>query len=366
MIRVLQVVTIMNRGGIESMLMNLYRSIDREKIQFDFLVHRKEQGSFDDEIRELGGNIYYVPAINPIHHRKYLRALDLFFAEHKYEIVHSHLNPFSMYILRAAQKAGISSRVAHSHTDDWIGGIKYPFIKYCKWKLPRYTTKQFACSEKAGKWLFGDTPFQIMHNTIDLKKNEFNNENRILYKNQLGLNDSFVLGHIGRFSKVKNHSFLIDIFAEVVKKQKNAKLLLIGDGALKSEIEQKVNRLNLSDRILFLGVRKDIPELLSCMDVFVFPSLREGLPVTLIEAQASGIQIFCSNTIDVNVKCVDSVHFISLKKTPEFWANEILEYNSGYERKSYLAELQNAGYDVVQTAKWLEDFYLKAIENCEN
>lgn len=359
MIRILHVVTIMNRGGIESMLMNLYRNIDREKIQFDFLVHRKEKGAFDDEIRELGGNIYYAPPINPFHHKKYLKALDVFFREHRYKIVHSHINALSMFVLRAAKKANINCRIAHSHTDRIEFDEKFFFKWYCKKQLKNFLTHRFACGEKAGKWLFGNNNFTILNNAIDLYKFQFSKENNLLYRNQLGLGNGFVLGHIGSFRKVKNHSFLIDIFSEIIKKQIDAKLILIGEGELKSEIKKKVNRLNLSDKVLFLGIRKDVQKLLNCMDVFIFPSIYEGLPVTLIEAQANGIIITASDSISKEAKITDLVQFFSLKKNAAFWAEEILKYKNGYERIFYLTELQNAGYDIKETAKWLENFYYK-------
>ena len=361
--KVLQVVTIMNRGGIESMLMNLYRNIDREKIQFDFLVHRKEKGDFDDEIKEMGGNIYYVPAINPFHHRKYLKVLDDFFDNNKYKIVHSHIDTFSMYILRSAMKFGVPCRIAHAHIAKIRFNLKTVFRLYCKKRLEKFLTYRFACGEKAGKCFFGNSNFTILNNAIDLSRFQFNKENNILYRNKLGLNDSFVLGHIGRFFYQKNHSFLIDIFAEIVKQEPNSKLILIGVGEKKNFIEKKARDLGLSKKILFLGIRKDITELLNCMDVFVFPSLYEGLPVTLIEAQANGIHIVASDSITEKARVTDLIQFLSLNKDASHWANEILKYKSGYERKFYLSELQNAGYDVKVTAKWLEDFYLKEIEN---
>jgi glycosyltransferase involved in cell wall biosynthesis len=355
--RILQVVTKMNRGGMESMIMNLYRNIDREKIQFDFLVHRKEKGDFDDEIKDLGGNIYYVPSINPFHHRKYLKALNAFFIEHKYEIVHSHINTFSMYVLRAAKKANINHRIAHSHIDRIAFNHKFFFKLYCKKKINKYLTHRFACGEKAGRWLFGNANFTILNNAIDISLFQFNDKSDILYRNQLGLGNSFVLGHIGRFYKQKNHSFIIDIFNEIIKKQVDAKLLLIGEGSLKSEIERKVKRFNLSDKVLFLGVRQDIPQLLSCMNILAFPSLYEGLPLTLIEAQANGLQICASDSISEKAKLTDLVHFISLKHNAIYWAEEILNYKVPYERKFYLEELRVSGYDIQETGKWLENFY---------
>jgi len=360
MVRVLHVVTQMGRGGIETMLMNLYRNMDREKIQFDFLVHREEKGDYDDEIKALGGNIYYVPAINPFHHRKYLNALDTFFLKHRYNIVHSHINTLSMYVLRAAKKANVNCRIAHSHTDR-IEINKGFFIKiYCKKKLENYLTHRFACGEKAGKWLFNKNDFTILNNAIDLYKFRFDKENNLLYRNQLELGNSFVLGHIGNYSKTKNHSFLIDIFTEIVKKNENSKLVLIGRKDKREKaIEKKVNGLGLSSKVLFLGIRKDVQEILSCMDVFVFPSIYEGLPVTLIEAQANGIHIVASDSITEKVKVTELVQFISLKKDATYWADNILKYKDGYKRVFYLSELQTAGYDASKTAKWLENFYIE-------
>ena len=281
-IRVLQVVTIMNRGGLETMLMNYYRKIDRSKIQFDFMTNRSERGDYDDEIEALGGRIYRMSPIKPGNYRKYFKELDKFFNEHKeYKVVHSHINENSGFVLRAAKNAGISCRIAHSHLSDLKLDYKYPFRIYARKNLKGNVTDYFACSRRAGEWLFekkiiNSGKITILNNAVDSHKFKINEIIRNKARKDLGIENKKVIGHIGRFNPQKNHKFLIDIFNEVYKKDKDTILLLIGDGYLKEKIQDKVKALGLENGVMFLGVRKDISELMQAMDLFLFPSQFEG------------------------------------------------------------------------------------------
>ena len=378
MIKVLQVFTMMDRGGSESMIMNYYRSIDREKIQFDFLVHRKEKCDFDDEIKNLGGEIYKLSPINPIFPVKYYEQLRLFFSTHnEYSIIHSHLNTFSCFPLKIAKEFNIPIRIAHAHIA--IENIKFSDLKLSKESLTdtikklikfrlknqnlKNATHYFSCGDKAGKWLFGeDYKFYNMNNAIDTEKFVFNPVIRKEYRQRMDLEDVFVIGHVGRLNTQKNHLFLIQVFANILEKYPNSRLILVGGGPLhmKEKIADEITRLKIEDKVMLLGVRSDIPELLQVFDVFVFPSFYEGLPVTLIEAQAAGLKIFASDTITKEVCLTTNLEFLSIKQTPTFWASKIIK-EKAYKRIGDKQQVVNGGYDIVANSKKLQDFYLKEI-----
>lgn len=358
-IRVLQVVTHMNRGGLETMLMNYYRNIDRNKIQFDFLTHRpeNEKKDYDDEIRSLGGKIYHMPVLNPFS-RSYMKALDDFFKEHKeYKIVHSHLDCLSAYPLKMAKKNGVPVRIAHSHNTSQEKNLKYLIKDYSKKQIPKYATHLFACGKEAGEWMFGKHKFQIMNNAIDAKKFIYNEEVRKQKRQELGLENKFVIGHVGRFNLQKNHEFLIRCFKDFVKTNKDAVLILIGNGELQDKIKQQVKEYQIEDNVKFLGLREDISQLLQAMDVFVFPSLFEGLPVTLIEAQAAGLPCVISDMITDEIMITDSISKISLDGDIQKWNQMILKYK-GMKRKNTMSEIVAHGFDIEKNARWLEEFYI--------
>ena len=296
-IRVLQVVTHMERGGLESTLMNYYRHIDRERVQFDFLVHRQERAAFDDEIESLGGKLYRLPRLVPWS-EGYLAALNHFFDEHpEYKIVHVHQDCLSSVILRAAAQHNIPVRIAHSHSANQDKNLKYPIKLWYKRSIPKYTTNLFACGKDAGDWMFGGALFQIINNAIDVEAYAYNPTKRQEMRRQLGLENELTIGHVGRFNQPKNHPFLLDIFAALLKKESNAVLLLVGGGEGMSQIREKAQKLGIAEHVHFLGVRSDVADLMQAMDVFVFPSLHEGLPVTMVEAQAAGLPCIISDKI---------------------------------------------------------------------
>lgn len=354
-IRVLQIVTYMGRGGLETMLMNYYRCINREKIQFDFLVHRDFEADYDEEILQLGGKIYRVPMLNPFS-TKYHKALDTFFSQHHYEIVHSHLDCLSAYPLRVAKKYGANIRIAHAHNKNQDKNFKYLIKKASKLLMPYYATHLFACSEEAGQWMFGDRRVIVMNNAIDAKQYVYNPNLMEIEKEKLNLKKSFVIGHIGRFSPQKNHTFLIDVFAEVVKYEPSAILLLIGVGNGMELIREKVEKLGIKEKVFLLGMREDVSRLLQAVDVFVFPSLYEGLGIAAIEAQAAGIPCVLSDQVPEECKIAENVEFLSLNESADFWAKHICEHRFDMKTNQY-ETVCSAGYDIINNAKWLEDFY---------
>lgn len=357
-IRILQVVTYMGRGGLETMLMNYYRHMDRSLVQFDFLTHRHDKADYDDEIERLGGKIYHLPRLVPWS-PGYRHALNQFFLAHpECRIVHVHQDCLSSVILKAAKKSGVPVRIAHSHSSSQDKDIKYPIKLFYKRFIPRYATQLFACGEDAGRWMFNGSDFKVLKNAIDVSSYKFQAERRALIRGSLGIPDNnLVIGHVGRFSYPKNHLYLLDVFASVHVKNPNTSLLLVGDGELRPQIEQKLQELGLKDAVILTGVRSDVPDLLQAMDIFVFPSLYEGLPVTLVEAQASGLPCVISSQIPVDCDLTTLIQRISLRENAMFWADKILEAEK--TRPDTSAEIAAAGFDIIQNAKWLQNYYLE-------
>lgn len=356
MLRVLQVVTYMGRGGLETMIMNYYRNIDRNKIQFDFLVHRQEEAAYDKEILSLGGHIYHMPVLNPFS-KAYFKSLDNFFKEHKYDIVHSHLDCMSAYPLKIAKKNGVSVRIAHSHSKSQDKNLKYPIKLFSKRLIPKYATHLFACGKEAGDWMFNGKPYTIINNAIDANKYKYNSDIEKEVRAELGISQNVkIIGHVGRFNPPKNHSFIIDVFNSVHTKSRDTKLVLVGSGDGQQAIEDKVNSLGLSDAVLFLGSRGDVNRVLQAMDVFLFPSLYEGLPLSIIEAQAAGLPCIISDNVPGECIKTDRVFRYSLSEPVDFWADKIFEALK-VDKKDTLSEIVASGFDIKENSRKLEDFY---------
>lgn len=357
-IRILHIVTYMSRGGLETMIMNVFRSIDRDQVQFDFMVHREFRSDYDDEIEALGGRIYRLPRLNPLS-PGYRRALRTFFREHpEYRIVHCHQDCLSAIPLAAAKKAGVPVRIAHSHTTSQDKNLKYLLKRYYMTKIPASATHFFACSRAAGEWMFPGQPVQVVNNGIDTAQFAFSPQVRSDVRRELGLQDQLVLGHVGRFFYPKNHSFLIDIFREVHALRPDAVLLLAGDGQLEKPIREKVHALGLDGAVRFLGLRADSNRLYQAMDVFVMPSLYEGFGIAAMEAQAAGLRCVLADTIPPECKVIDSVLFRSLNAGPEVWAEAALR-DTACDRAGSADIVKAAGYDIQAAAAWLQDFYLQ-------
>ena len=358
-IRVLQVVTYMGRGGLETMLMNYYRHIDRDKVRFDFLVHRDFEADYDAEILSLGGRIYHMPRLIPwsLSYRKRLK--EFFHAHPEYSIVHVHQDCLSSVALQCAKECGIPVRIAHSHNSNQDKNLKYLIKRYYMKKIPRYATHLFACGKQAGEWMFNGLPYTILANAVDTALYIYSLKVAGQVRRQLNLTEKLVVGHVGRFNPQKNHEFLIDVFHEIAKRDPNAQLLLVGDGDGIQSIREKAIACGIENKITFAGVRSDVSDLMQAMDVFVFPSLYEGLPVTLIEAQAAGLRCIISDTI--SRECVVSLGLVtskSLADSPAEWAAHIIE-QAKYTRTDHTGEIRNHGYEITDAAKKLERFYLE-------
>lgn len=357
-IRILHVVTYMGRGGLETMIMNYYRQMDRTKVQFDFLVHRDFRADYDDEIERLGGRIYRIGRLIPWS-RAYQRALDAFFAAHpEYRVVHVHQDCLSAVILKAAQRHGIPVRIAHSHNSSQDKNLKYLIKLYYKRQIPRHATALFACGKDAGDWMFGGAQYTVVNNAIDAAQYRYRQAHAREVRQALGIaEDAFVIGHVGRFSAVKNHVFLLDVFDQLRRENEHAMLLLVGDGELRSSMEEKTKAMELEDRVLFTGVRSDVCDLMQAMDVFVFPSLYEGLPVSLVEAQAAGLPCVISDGVPEACMLTDLVQRVSLEESARQWAERILAARATVRRDRY-DEIAASGFDIVSSAAWLQQYYI--------
>lgn len=362
-LRVLQVVTYMGRAGLETMLMNYYRHIDREKVQFDFLVHRDFKADYDNEILSLGGKIYHVPILNPFS-EEYWRKESEFFQIHPYKIVHSHLDCMSAYPLRNAKKAGVPIRIAHAHSKSQDKNLKYPIKLLSKRFISHYANHLFACGKEAGEWMFSGKSFEILNNAIDVSVYSYDENVRSELRKEFSIEDKFVIGHIGRFNPPKNHSFLLDVFAEYHKNHKESVLLLVGEGEGMADIKEKVKKLNLQDTVIFTGIRTDVNRILQAMDVFVFPSIYEGFPVTMVEAQAAGLPCLMSNQVPVECMITDLVEVNSLSEPLEKWVENIEKLRM-LERKDRSKFVIEAGYDIKSNAERLQEFYISESKKYE-
>lgn len=362
-IRVLHEDVKLEQGGIESFLINVYRHIDREKVQFDFLVHREEEGFYDKEIIELGGRIYRTPSFNPFHYKSFMGSIELILKEHpEYKVIHAH-SDLNMWPLIMAKKVGIQTRICHSHNAKSVLNLKYFFMLWEKLRIKRYCTNMFMCSTPAGIWSFGKKAVEkgnvvFIKNGIDVEKYEFNENIRHEYRKKFKLENKIVIGHVGRFMQQKNHTYLIDIFSEIHKKNRNTVLLLIGDGRLIEEIKRKVSNMGIDNAVKFLGLRDDVNKLMQAMDLFLFPSLWEGLPLTGVEAQTAGLPIVMSDVITNEVCITNNILKLSLKKPASYWAQSALDHIDRFNRVNVSDKIIESGFDIKTTAKWLEKFYL--------
>ncbi len=358
-IRVLQVVPNMHRAGLETLIMNIYRNIDREKVQFDFLVHYNQRFDYDDEIEQLGGKIHRLSVREDNKFFKYFKGLNRFFKEHsEYKVVHGHMESFGFIYSHYAKKNGVKTVIAHSHNAFTEPNLK-GFVKGIMnkpWK--RTATDLFACSDKAGKFMFGKRPFRVINNGINCENFVFNEKVREDYRKLLDVEGKTVIGHIGRFEPQKNHTFLIDVFAKYSENHPNAILLLVGEGHLYDDIQKKVDLLGLEDKVRFLGVRSDLECVYQALDLFVLPSLFEGLPVVGVEAQSAGLPMLVADTVTNELCVTEFVEMLSLEEPYEEWCNKIDYMLENIKRRDTTEDMNNAGFNIKQTAKYLQDFYI--------
>lgn len=371
MIRILQVIGSLNSGGSQSMIMNIYRNIDRKKIQFDFIIHKKDEVSYSEEIRRLGGKIYVLPQYKVYNVFSFKKAWNNFFKKHpEYKVIHGHVRSTASIYLKIAKKYGLYT-IAHSHSTSSGKGISAIIKNILQYRI-RYVADYFiGCSKESAEWLFGkkianSDRCTILNNAIDTKKYLYNENTREKLRKEFNIKkEDKLIGNVGRFSYVKNHKFLIQIFEEICKKSNNYKLILIGDGKLREEIEELVKRKKLEDKVIFTGVRKNINEILQAIDIIVMPSIYEGLPVALVEAQSASLPCLITDTITDEVDITELIYREKLREEPNVWANDIVDILNNFNRetvKDVELKIKKHGYDIETTTNNIETIYLNGIE----
>lgn len=359
-IKILQIFTVLNKGGAETNLMNYYRNMERNEFQMDFLVHR-ESGFFEQEILNSGSNIYRLPPILPWKLKEYKRAVKDFFDQHSdYDIIHGQCSELGVFIYEEAKRRNIPVIIAHAHNAKMDRDKKLAFRILWKKRMRKSINTYFTCGKEAAENLFGKElakkAFQ-MNNAIEVENFKFNVEVRNQKRAELNADKTINLVNIGRFNTQKNQLFLLDIFAEILKQNNNYQLFLVGQGELENRLKEKVKKLNLEKNVRFLGLRNDVSELLQAMDCFLFPSLHEGFSVAFVEAQTTGIQCVISDGVPAeSILVKENVQVISLKENAEQWANKILEIKN-FERKDVSKTIKEKGYDIKENAKKMEEKY---------
>lgn len=369
-IRILHVLGGVGLGGAESRIMDIYRHIDKDKVQFDFLVHQTKKGYYEEEIESLGGRIYRVPRFKLYNILTYRKALLDFFSANcrfassscRLEVVHGHMTSTASIYLPIAKKCGIPVTVAHARSAGVDKGVKGIITRLLRRPLRKKCDYMFACSMLAAEAVFGKNNAKngrvtIVPNAIDAKLFMYDEEVRNRIRQKLSLEDKFVIGHVGRFHYAKNHEYLLAVFGEIAKQREDARLLLLGEGERMEEMKEKAAALGIADKVLFAGNQKEVWEYYQAMDFFMFPSRFEGLPGTVVEAQSAGLRCLISDTIAEEVKITELVMVHSIEEEPEKWAEYVLSHDK-YERKNRYEQIVAAGFDVKAQAKWYEQFYL--------
>jgi len=367
-IRVLQVLGGLEAGGAESFVMNLYRAVDKKKVQFDFAKHIEHKGVFEDEITQMGGKIYRCPQYTGKNHFAYCKWWDSFFKEHpEYHVIHGHVRSTASIYLKIAKKHGLVT-IAHSHSTSNGSGISAVVKNIMQFPIHYTADYLFACSDKAGVWLYGKKAltrpnYRMIPNGIDLQRFTFDEEKRRRMRQELGISDNtFVIGHVGRMTTPKNHRFLVELFAEYHKKNQNSRILLVGDGELFETVQQQCTQLGISDSVIMVGSKTNTEDYYQVMDVFVFPSLWEGLPVSVVEAQANGLPCLLSDVITHDVDLTDKVKYLTLTDK-KVWLCDVANLQRKHRiaaTAENMAKLQP--FDATVVAKQLQSFYLEQDE----
>ncbi len=358
-----------HKGGTEAVVLSYYNNIDRSKYHIDFLLHGHEEDCINNEthnyLLSCGSKIFYVTPRGE-NYIKNKREIAKIFKENKYVIVHSHMDAAGYFLLKEAKKAGVPLCISHSHNtankrkksrnpkDLIYKAIHGMAIK----RLPKVTDIRIACSSEAGKWLFNGSKFIVLNNAVDIDKYAYDLSKRKEVRQELGFNDELIIGHVGRFALQKNHEYLIDIFTDLLHRHTDAKLVLVGTGELLNRIKQKVSSLGIEKSVLFLGVRNDVSELMQAFDIFLLPSLHEGLPVAGVEAQAAGLPCVISSSVSPEVKLSDNIRLVSLDSSTSEWCDAVDElYNARVNRELGADIVRKAGFDIKDVIIKLMNIY---------
>lgn len=361
MIRVLQMIGSLNVGGSQTLMLNLYRSIDREKLQFDFVLDHPDETYFVEDVKALGAKIYTMPIFRGFNAGEVRRDWGNFFYTHPdYRVLHSHVRSYAALYLPVAKRHGLKT-IIHSHNTSNGSGLAAAVKTTLQRPLKHQADILMACSTEAGEWLYGKRAcrserYILLPNAVDTRRFRLDEADRRALRQELGLGDRLVIGHVGRFEAAKNHSFLLDIFQALKQREPNAALLLVGEGSLQRETVEKAVALGIAEDVILTGNRNDVPQLLGAMDRFCFPSLWEGLPVTLIEAQAAGLPCLISDSISHDVDVSPQVRRLPPEDAAR-WAEALLD--PAMQRRDVSEYLIRAGYDVRSSAEMLSRLYLR-------
>lgn len=366
-IRIVHNIASLHLGGSQAFVMNMYRNIDRSKVQFDFVVTPETKEGFYDEITNLGGKIFSCPRYKGTNHIQYNKWWDDFFNEHpEYKVIHGHVRSTASIYLKIAKRHGLVT-IAHSHSTSNGNGISAILKRIMQLPIRKQADYLFACSDKAGKWLYGEKAitqqnYYMIPNGVDLKRFEFDVNKRNQMRMTLGIKKNMmILGHIGRLSTPKNHKFLLNVFNKYHKINSNSKLLLVGDGELFDCIKEHIDKLNISDAVIMTGSKQNTEDYYQVMDIFVFPSLWEGLPVSVVEAQANGLQCLISDVITHDVDLTDLIQYLPLDE--ELWLGAIVEAHKKKRMGLTNENIQRLQpFDALTVANKLQEFYLKQDE----
>lgn len=356
-IKVLHVLNSLSSGGAESFILNLFRNIDREKYMFDFMLRSvNNKKEYVDEVEKLGSKIYITPSF-PGHIFRNITAAKSIIRKGGYDAIHVHANSLIyIYPLIAARSAGVPVRILHSHNSTTQHGRLCKLVHcFNKQYVEKYTTVNLACGQLAGKWMFKKN-YKIINNGVNFEKFVFNEEKRAKIRSNLGIQDRFVLGTVGRFTLQKNHKFMIEVFSEYVKINAQSVLMLVGSGELEREVRKTVDRYGLKDKVIFMGQCDNIDELLSAMDMFIMTSFFEGLPFALVEAQASGLKSVVSSAVTKEVNVTGLIKYISLERTAQYWAEKI----ELYREKNVIRKMNDndlKDYNIAKTVSDMEAVY---------
>ena len=360
MIKVLQMIGSLNVGGSQTMIMNIYRNIDRSKMQFDFVLDHPDQTYFAEEVKAMGAKIYTMPGFHGTNVSEIKRAWNNFFYLHpEYKVLHSHVRSYASLYLPVAKKHGVKT-IIHSHSTSNGKGAVALVKNALQYPLKKQADLLMACSTEAGLWIYGEKAmnsdkYVFIPNAVDIERFCFSEEKRNEIRRELGIEGKFVVGHVGRFIEDKNHSFLVEAFAKLHEKNTDSVLLLVGEGELQQQTAQKAAAFGVAENVIMTGNRNDVPALLSAMDIFAFPSIREGLPVTLIEAQAAGLPCLISENVSSDVAISPLAKLLPIGSV-ELWVEEMLKKPERIDASEHLVR---AGFDVRASAKHMQELYIK-------
>ena len=363
-LRILHVIGAMNRGGAETLVMNLYRSIDRSRIQFDFLVNELGTCDYDKEIDELGGKMFEVPRYNIANYPVYRRACQAFFSNHHHPVVHGHIGLPAPIYLSIARRHGAAC-IAHSHAQNYPLSPGELVFRIATHPTRRCADRFLACSVQAGLDRYGEEVvhsdrFHVLKNGIDIERSRFSEQARVSIRRELGVDlQTPLFGHVGRMTHIKNQTFLLEVFARILNTLPSAQLVLVGRGEDEADIRSRVAALGIGDHVQLLGVRDDVPAILSALDVFIFPSLKEGLANATVEAQASGARCLLSTGVPELARISPDTIFKPLDAGAEAWSAQAIDLNRhpADNRVSAALDARAAGFDIADSAAWLTDYY---------